>query len=60
VRGELAPAPGLSVDLASLSEVLPQFDDQICRLLRTTSRFEPGRNAAGKPVTATFQSRVAF
>ena len=36
------------------------LDDQVCRLLRTTSRFEPGRNAAGKPVTATFQSRVVF
>lgn len=60
MRGELAPAPALSLDLASLSEVLPKFDDQLCRLLRTTSRFERGRNAAGKHVTATFQSRVAF
>lgn len=36
------------------------LDDEVCRLLRTDSRFEPGRNAAGKPVTATFQSRVTF
>lgn len=36
------------------------LDDEVCRLLRTDSRFEPGKNAAGKPVTATFQSRVTF
>lgn len=37
-----------------------ELDDQVCRLLRTGSRFTPGTNAAGKPVTATYQSRVTF
>jgi hypothetical protein len=36
------------------------LDDQVCRLLRTGSRFTAGTNAAGKPVTATYQSRLTF
>ena len=36
------------------------LDDRVCELLRTGSRFTPGANAAGKPVTATFQSRLTF
>lgn len=36
------------------------LDDQVCGILRTGARFKPARNAAGKPVASTYQSRVKF
>ena len=36
------------------------LDAKVCQLLSDESRFEPGRNADGQAVTATYQSRLKF
>tara|TARA_B100001179_G_scaffold163956_1_gene120407 strand:- start:279 stop:1034 length:756 start_codon:yes stop_codon:yes gene_type:complete len=38
----------------------PAFDARACELLLERSDFEPGANANGEPVPATFQTRIAF
>lgn len=48
---------GCEIVTSSGSEAL---DAKVCQLLSDESRFEPGRNADGQAVTATYQSRLKF
>lgn len=48
---------GCEIVTSSGAEAL---DAKVCQLLEDESRFEPGRNADGQAVTATYQSRLKF